>query len=228
MKRFVVISVLLFTIMLVGCLAEKSNETEAGGDMGNDGDRIKGFPVDDDMRFTYMNDGLRGTKPDAEAELALAVVNQAFVSDEAWTYDIHTRFRIGNMAFVNIQQIPVGDVRDVNTQPFYVVVVLGDEPRLVRMPDQELFARFMTAVRADSGLMTPNQRLTAALILAIGGDGECIRESGIEPTWTDEDGVLVIRCHRVIRSNNGRTPPRRVVSTLTVDEKQNYTLEEHE
>ncbi|MCL1805763.1 MAG: hypothetical protein FWG28_07190 [Clostridiales bacterium] len=202
------------------------DETEAGGDMGNCNGHITGFPVEDDMRFTYMNDGQRGTKPDAEAELALAVAGEAFVPDRAWIYETHARFRIGNMAFVDIHQTPTGDVRDVNMQPFYVVVVLGDEPRLVRMPDQELFARFMTVVRADPGLMTLTQRLMAALILAIGGDGECIRESGFEPTWTDEDGVLVIRCHRVIRSNQGRTPPVRVVSTLTVDEKQNLSLHE--
>ena len=173
------------------------------------------------MRYYYLLDS------DAETKLAMAAIKKVLVSNEKWTYNAYPRVRIGNMAFIEIQSIPTTDTLDLNMQPEHIVVVLGKEPQLVHMPDKELFAKFMNAVRADSNLMKPNQRLMAALILAT-GDCSYIREGGIEPTWTDEGGVLVISFHRYFRSNYGRVPPKRVVRTLTVDENQDFIIEDRD
>ena len=189
----------------------------------NSGDRIVGFHVDDDMRHYYLWDR------DAAGRLAMATIEKVFVSSEFWTYLTHPIFRIGNMAFFRIQPIPAIETKDLDMFPEFVVVVLGIEPRLVHMPSKELFAKFMNAVRADSGLMTPGQRLLAALILATGDDrymDSRIDEGGIDPTWTDEDGVLVILFHRYARSVNYRSARKRVACTLTVDENQNFIFEE--
>ena len=52
-----------------------------------------------------------------------------------------------------------------------------------------------------------------------------IDEGGVKPSWTDEDGVLVIHYQTYIRSNNGMVPPKKVANTLTVDENQDFILD---
>ena len=184
--------------------------------------RIVGFHVDDDMRHYFLWDR------DEAGRLAIATVEKVLVSNECWTYLTYPCFRIGNMAFFRIQPVPAMETKDLDMFPEFVVVILGIEPRLVHMPDKELFAKFMNAVRADPNLMKPDRRLSAALILATGDDRyiDSRIEDGIDPTWTDEDGVLVIHFHRYTGNVNFRSARKRVAYTLIVDDNQNYILEE--
>ena len=172
-----------------------------------------------DMGYYYLSDN------DAETKLAISVVKNTLKPKVNWTYKLYPRFRIGNMAFIEVYESPKIFISDLNKQPYFVVVVLGTNPQMFHMPDKELFAKFMIALRANPDLMTPRQRLSASLILAIGGVGEYIDEDGRKPSWTDEDGVLVISCHSKIRSDNGMVPPKNVLYTITVDENQNFILE---
>ena len=240
-KELAIIWVLLFATVSCGCSTEKSENMEVGNKMGNSFfssiiDRIRGdapkqdvqdhrnengegFHVDEGMRYAYLSDN------DEETKLAVKVVKKALVPKSKWTYEAYPRFKIGNMAFIEIHDIPTVFITDLNKQPYFVVVVLGVDPHMVRTPDKELFVKFMNAVRADPDLMTPPRRLRAAMILATGGVGEYIDEDGFEPSWTDEDGVLVIQYHTYIRRDNGMIPPIRVACTLTVDENQDFILE---
>lgn len=183
--------------------------------------RVEGFLAYSDMHFCCL------TGREVEAKLAMAAVEKVLCPDRAWTYEAYPRFRVEGVVFVEIYFIPTGDVRDLNVQPEYAAVIPGTNPQLVHMPNKELFAQFMKAVRANPNLMTPAQRLKTALVLAI-GDGECIKEDGCEPAWTEKDGTLVISCHRYIRSNYGKVRPKRVVCTLTVDKNQDFVLEQRD
>ena len=240
-NKLAAVLVLLLAAALVGCSAEKSNIMEVDDNMYNgffsgivnrikgdatkqdaqdqQNDHIKDFHVEDDIRYYYL------IGDSAERKLAKKVAEKMLVSDSHMTYDLNPRFRIGNMAFVEVTEIPTVFVHDRNNERYFVVVILDIEPRMVHTPDKELFAKFMNAVRVDPDLMTLTQRLEATLILATGGIGEVIIEDGIEPSWTDEDGILIISCHTYIRSTNGRALPKRVVCTLTVDKNQDFTQE---
>ena len=231
--------VLVITVILGGCSTENGDKTERGNDMSNGffsriinrimgdapkqdnpNDHTENF--DNDMHYYYLSDS------DAEAKRAIAVAKKTLVPKSNWTYKLYPRFRIGNMAFIEIHEIPTIFIHDLNKQPYYVVVLLGVEPQLIRTPDKELFTKFMNAVRSDSDLMTPTQRLRTALILAIGGSGENIEKDEIEPSWTDENGVLIISYRTYIRSDNGMLPPRKVARTITVDENQDFMIEDQD
>ena len=177
------------------------------------------FHIDDDMRYYHLSDN------NPETKIALAVVKNKLVPNSGWTHKLYPRFRIGNMAFIEVYNSPKVFISDLNIQSYYVVVVLDDEPQLVRTPDKELFTKFMNAVRTNPDLMKPSQRLRAALILSIGGVGEYIDKDGIKPSWVDEDGILTIKFQTYIRSNNGMVPPKKVARTLTVNESQDFILE---
>ena len=177
------------------------------------------FHIDDDMRYYHLSDN------NPETKIALAVVKNKLVPNSGWTHKLYPRFRIGNMAFIEVYNSPNVFITDLNIQPYYVVVVLDNEPQLVRTPDKELFTKFMNAVRTNPDLMKPSQRLRAALILSIGGVGEYIDKDGIKPSWVDEDGILTIKFQTYIRSNNGMVPPKKVARTLTVNESQDFILE---
>ena len=134
----------------------------------------------------------------------------------------YPRFKVGDMAFVEIITPPPPGFMDVNGTREYVVVLLDDDPRIVLMPDKKLFVRFADAVRPDPEIMTESKRIRAALILATGEDCNVL-EGEYQPTWTDEEGVLTIRYH--LRVGNGMAMPSIIEYTLTVDENQDYTIE---
>jgi len=161
---------------------------------------------------------------DNETKIAMSVVNEKLRSNQVAhkTQKAYPRFRIGNMAFVEIFTALPEDVKDLDIPPEYVVVVLGDESRLVRLPNKELFAKFASAVRADPDLMKPRQRTMAALVLATGYENY-IDRSGVEPSWEDEDGTLTIRYYKYVRK--GMSRPRVELCTLTVAENQDYSIE---
>ena len=234
MYRVTALATILFLLLATaigGFSAEKIDKAEVLNSMGNGffsciincikGDAQVHQNDNDynDMRYYYLSDN------DAETKLAISVVKNTLKPKVNWTYKLYPRFRIGNMAFIEVYESPTIFISDLNKQPYFVVVVLDTKPQMFHMPDKELFAKFMSAVRANPDLMTPHRRLSASLILAIGGVGEYVDEDGCKPSWTDEDGVLVISCHSKIRSDNGMVPPKSVVYTITVDENQNFILE---
>ena len=135
----------------------------------------------------------------------------------------YPRFKVDNMAFVEIITPPPPNFMDVNGTREYIVVLLDDEPKRVLVPNKELFVRFMSVVRPDPDVMTESQRTRAALILATGEDCNVL-EGEYQPTWTDEEGVLTIRYH--LRVGNGMAMPSIIEYTLTVDENQEFIVEE--
>ena len=135
----------------------------------------------------------------------------------------YPRFKVGDMAFVEIITPPPPNFMDVNGTREYVVVLLGDDPRIVLMPDKKLFVRFVSAVRPDPDVMTESQRTRAALILATGADPDNMMGEE-QPTWTDEEGILTIRYLKLV--GNGMAMPSKYSCTLTVDENQDFTVEE--
>jgi len=178
----------------------------------------------DDMRYYSLSDR------DTEAKIAMAIVDEALRSSQKpfQTQTAYPRFRVGNMAFIAVHTAPTVEVRDLSSTREYVVVVLSDEPHMVRTPNRELFARFASAVRADPDLMEPHQRIRTALILATGDADYISNNDGAEPTWTDEDGVLVISYYAYVSQMSSMVRPTVAACTLTVDENQNYTFEKHD
>ena len=177
----------------------------------------------DDMRYYQLSDR------DAETRAAMSVVNAALRADQRpyQTQTAYPRFRVGNMAFIQIRTTPTAGVRDLGGSSRYVVVVLGAEPQRVGTPNAELFARFMSVVRADPDIMEQRHRIRTALILAT-GDDDYIGSDGALPTWTDEDGVLVISYYNYVRQMSDMVRPSVAASTLTVDENQNFIIESYD
>jgi len=135
----------------------------------------------------------------------------------------YPRFKVDNMAFVEIITPPPPNFMDVNGTREYIVVLLDDEPKRVLVPNKELFVRFMSVVRPDPDVMTESQRTRAALILATGADPDNMMGEE-QPTWTDEEGILTISYLKLV--GNGMAMPSKYSCTLTVDENQDFTVEE--
>ena len=164
---------------------------------------------------------------DAETKAAVAVVDEVLRDNTLphYTRKIIPWFRIDNLAFLEVMTTPPPELKDAGGSSAYVAVILGDEPRLFHMPNEDLFAQFASAIRAEPGQMELRERLLPALILATGNGSYIHTDDRDEPTWTDEDGVLVIRIYRYARQGSPMMRPRIESCTITVDESQRYTIE---
>ena len=205
--------IIILNIAVVGC----TTDVETTKNQGDNASNKKNTPVTvDDMRHSYLSE------KDADTKMAMSVVNKHLrANKKEWqTQTAYPRFRVGNMAFIEIRAVPTVDVRDIDIPNEYVVVVLGDDPQLFNTPSKDLFAQYAGSVRADPDIMTLNQRIRTALILAT-GDGSYIDDEGYEPSWTDKDGVLEINYYRHIGSR--MMIQQKAEFSLIVDEKQNYT-----
>jgi len=134
----------------------------------------------------------------------------------------YVAYAIGNVALVEVINVPPPTLRDFEATMWYVAVILGDTPRLVRLPDKSLFAHFTGVIRANPDILEPDIRLGTALRLAT---GHGIREREPEPTWIDENGILTIRYHKNIDTGNWMEPSRLHECTITVDARQDYIVD---
>jgi len=166
------------------------------------------YCLSNDMRYAYLSVGNKDTRT------AISIVNSTLSPDQK----AHPRFRVGNIAFIEIIT-STPNLTDSFSSSKYVGVILGDEPRLVPMPSKELFTHYAKIVRANPGIMEPNQRIRAALILATGNESYKVDES----TWTDEDGSLIIKYNALVRLNMAKSIT--TSNTLTVDANQNFTID---
>jgi len=102
----------------------------------------------------------------------------------------YVHYGIGNLAFVDVITSPHPGLSGVDATSHYVAVILGDKPRLVELPDKALFVHFAENIRQNPEKLKLENRIRTAQILAIGSSSY---EKKPPPTWTDEDGTLVIR-----------------------------------
>jgi len=172
---------------------------------------------DDDMSYDFLIDGNTDTKA------AMAVVVATLSSSQR----AHARDKIGNLAFIEIITSPPPGLNDVDATRQYVGVILGKRPRLVSFPDKVLFAHFAKNIRSDLDKLKFRDRIKTAVLLATGSVRIADKP---EPTWNDENGILVIHYHRYVDSGSmGQTmrqpSPRLEECTLTVDVNQDFTLE---
>jgi len=182
-------------------------------------------PVIEVSEAVWGDDMNRGSLFDEEADTkqAMAVVNATLSSRQR----AHARYSIGNLAFVEVITSPDPELIDVDATNLHVAVVLGDKPRLVSLPDKALFAHFARNIRPNPDKLEFKHRIRTALLLATNSDW--IADES-EPTWIDENGILVIHYHRYVDSDSGtlsmrQPPPILQECTLTVDANQDFTLE---
>jgi len=157
-----------------------------------------------------------------ETKTAMSVVNKVLRPNQK----AYARFAFDNMAFLEIFTSLPPDVKDMSIPSEYVVVTLDSEPRLIRLPNKELFVRFARAVRADPKLMSPSRRIETALILTT-GSSDCIQSMGgdeFSPTWTDDGDVLVISYYKYV-GQGGMARPRKARCALSVDANQDFVLD---
>ena len=237
MKPKILVCATLIIMLLFACSACERPQTPSedrplrerllrdwlSGDIPSGGTSSGGIKmeVEDDMRYYNMSDR------DAETKNAMRIVNESLRANPrpGWTQTAYPRFRVGVMAFIEVRTAPMAGVRDLSGSSAYVVVLLEDELRLVNTPNSDLFARFAGAIRADPDLMTLSQRLRTALILATGSGSYISDIDESEPTWTDEDGVLVIRYYRYVTQTSSMVRPTIAACTITVDENQTFTID---
>jgi len=171
----------------------------------------------DDMSYSYLFKG------DADTKAVMAVVTRTLGSrQKAQPSD-----KIGNLGFVEVSTFPHPGTLDVDATSQYVAVILGKKPRLVTLPDKALFVHFAKNIRPNPDMLEAWWRIKTAVLLAT-GSGRIADKP--EPTWSDENGILVIHYHRYVDSDNmGQTmrqpPPRLEECTLTVDANQDFMLE---
>ncbi|MCL2815104.1 MAG: hypothetical protein FWD23_10940 [Oscillospiraceae bacterium] len=165
------------------------------------------YYLSDDMRYNFLEN--------EDKKTVMSTVEKTLLPNQR----AYPRFRVGNIAFVEIST-SAPQLTDSSGSRKYAGVILGDEPRLVSMPNKELFTHFAKIVRADPGIMEPSRRIRAALILATGDESRG-RDKDAEPTWTDENGVLIIK-YRVLRGGMLLWTEARM---LIVDENQDFTIE---
>ncbi|MCL2325427.1 MAG: hypothetical protein FWC40_02845 [Proteobacteria bacterium] len=131
----------------------------------------------------------------------------------------YVRYGIGNLAFVEVITSPHPGLYDVDATNHYVAVILGDKPRLIELPDKALFVHFAENIRQNPEKLKLENRIRTALILATGSGR---REQEPTPTWTDEDGTLIIHYHRYV-GDGGMARSILFDCTLTVDAEQEFT-----
>jgi len=131
------------------------------------------------------------------------------------------RDKIGNLVFVEVATIPDQDLISIHNARYeYVAVILGDNPRLVELPDKALFVHFAKNIRSDPDKLEAWDRIKTALLLATGSNRY---ESDPYPTWTDEGGTLVIRYHTHYPDGAERRDSRLYECILNVDANQDFT-----
>ena len=131
------------------------------------------------------------------------------------------RDKIGNLVFVEIATIPDQDLISIHNARYeYVAVILGDNPRLVNLPDKALFVHFAKNIRSDPDKLEAWDRIKTALLLATGSNRY---ERDPYPTWTDEGGTLVIRYHTHYPDGASRRESDLFECILTVDAEQDFT-----
>jgi len=136
--------------------------------------------------------------------------------------EAYRRDKVGNLAFIEIITMPDPDVMHGERTRQYVAVILGKKPRLVSLPDKALFAHFAKKVRPNPDVIESEDRIWTAMVLATGVGG--LERKPAPPTWTDENGTLVIHYYRHIPDPDDYDLMVQEC-TLTVDTNQDYTLE---
>jgi len=164
----------------------------------------------DDMSYKWLF-----TKED-DAKVASDVVAPTLRSNQT----ARARDRVGNLVFVEVFTSPPPTITDLNETRHYVGVILGERPRVVNLPDKVLFAHFAKNIRPNPDKIETGDRIRTALLLA--DSAYLVR--GSEPTWTDEDGTLVIHYQKFVFSGD-MNPNERFTCTLTADADQNFTVD---
>ena len=146
---------------------------------------------------------------------------------------IFSRFNLGNLYIVE-GSTPSKEVLDSNGSGGYIGIIMSQNPRVVTLPDKELFAQFMAALRPDPNKLSAERRHRAIRVLA--GTGEILTKRDMEnneliqrlkiepqdPSWTEKDGSLVF--HYYSYRSEGYAAPYLVECQLHVDRSQQYTL----
>jgi len=177
-------------------------------------------PVAENPDATWGNDMTRASllRDSADTKVTMAVVEASLSAGQ----EAYARYRIGNLAFVEIMTLPHPEEKDVNATHQYVAVILGDKPRLVSLPDKVLFAHFAKNIRPNPDKIDSRNRIRTALLLATDSGSY---EDEPTPTWTDEGGTLIIHYRRYVNSSNtGKSYPILQECTLIVDVNQDFTL----
>ena len=164
----------------------------------------------------------------------------------------YIRYKLGNLAILDGSTPPPKNVMDANGKHGIVGVILGDEPRYVTFPNQELLSHFMKRTRHNPGIIkledgdSNNQedfalrtRMSMTLLLAT-GNNNFLRNNDFqsstllntfqryninphEPSWTDEDGTLTIIFYRM-RGNGMMAPvPTQCTVLIDKDDHASYT-----
>ncbi|MCL2325039.1 MAG: hypothetical protein FWC40_00840 [Proteobacteria bacterium] len=166
---------------------------------------------DDMTRASLLGDS-------TDRQMAMAVIEATLTSNQ----ESYVHFKLGNLAFGEVVTMPHPSARDINAARQSVAVILGKNPYLVNLPDKVLFAHFAKNIRPNPDVLEVDQRTRAALLLAT-DSGRFEDEPA--PTWTDEDGTLVIHYYRYVHQGRGRARPKLNECTLTVDANQVFTHE---
>jgi len=156
---------------------------------------------------------------EADTKAAMAAVSATLRSGQ----QAYARYKIGNLGFIDVHTSAPAGVRDANGTSQYVAVILGTKPRVVNLPDKALFTHFAKNIRPNPDKIKLTRRVETALLLATGSGSFIDEPEALAPTWTDENGTLVIRYHKYI--GGGMTRPQQAACTLTVDAEQAFTLE---
>lgn len=165
------------------------------------------------MTYGYM------PEKDASTKAAMAAVSATLRPGQK----AYARYKISNLGFIEVRTPAPTDITDVDGSSQYVAVLLSPKPRLVKLPDETLFAHFVKNIRPNPDKIKLTRRVRTALLLAT-GSGDFIDEpEALAPTWTDENGTLVIRYHKYV--GGGMVRPQQAKCTLTVDAGQAFTLE---
>jgi len=178
-------------------------------------------PVAQNTQTAWGDDMTRGrlVGDNADRQMVMSIVDPTLNANQK----AYPRYKVGNLAFVEVITMPDPRIRDVDATRQNVAIILGENPHLVALPDKALFAHFAKNIRPNPDMLEVGDRIRTALLLATDSDS-C--EDEPTPTWTDAEGTLTIHYHRKVSSSRiGRAYPILQACTLTVDANQDFTLE---
>jgi hypothetical protein len=181
-------------------------------------------PPPDFSDINWNVEMLYGNFPEREKETkdAMAVVNKTLRARQK----AYPRFKVGNVGFIDVITTPYPQVMDANGSTHTVAVVLGAHPRIIAMPNKELFALYASNIRQNPEQIELSRRIALAVLLATGSRNTIERKNDDDVSlsqWDDDGNTLVVRFDRL--KGGGMMRPRREACTLTVDENQHFTLE---
>jgi hypothetical protein len=132
--------------------------------------------------------------------------------------------RVGDLVFVNIDTDPWSRHAPLK----YYGLILGTIPRIVEMPNKELFTHFFKVIRPNPGKFEthendapfPIPQLQTALILGIAEPNFNLFDPKLPPTWEEKNGSLTIRYYYSYTTRAEKWFVREC--TLVVDAKQDF------